>query len=359
MIKEYILWNWGLLLTLAAFIISLKQTIFLDKTTVRRLYILILVIFLLSIVVYAEFYLANLGRSADIRTVLMAIRYSATPFIVAMIIYTLAKKVRWFIFIPAIILTVIDFISIFTGIVFSIDDDSTLIRGPLGYLPYIMVGAYCALLIYILIKRSNKQTMEIIPTVFLGLAFLSGLILPFIYGSDYSKIFCTTIAIALYVYYVFLNLQLTKKDSLTGLLNRQAYYAEIDNESQGITAMISMDMNGLKDINDNNGHAAGDEALTTLASCFMRALRKRQLCYRIGGDEFVIICRQTSESDMLKLVERLKNNVAETKYSCSIGYSHIADGAGSIDEMLRKSDEMLYEEKASFYKKIGKDRRKR
>lgn len=81
---------------------------------------------------------------------------------------------------------------------------------------------------------------------------------------------------------------LTQKDSLTGLLNRQAYYADVDSERQSITAIVSLDMNGLKVINDNLGHSAGDEALVTLSLCFMKALKRRQSGYRIGGDEFVI-----------------------------------------------------------------------
>lgn len=359
MIKEYILWNWALILTLVAFAISLKVTVFWDKKTIKRMYVLIVTVFLLSIVVFAEFYLADLGEHANVRIVLMAIRYSTTPFILAQVIYTLRKELRWFIFIPAMILACINALSVFNGMVFTISDNGTLQRGFLGYLPYIVVGLYCLFLIYTLVKHSNKQILEIIPIAFLGLAFVSGLILPFVYGKDYSHIFCTTIAIALYVYYVFSILQLTKKDSLTGLLNRQAYYADVDNDQKNITAVISIDMNGLKAINDNNGHTAGDEALLTLTGCISRALKRRQLCYRIGGDEFVIICRKTTKAEMLQLVEDLKKQVAETKYSCSIGCSHLNDGAASVDDLLQRSDSMMYAEKAAYYRSTGRDRRRR
>lgn len=359
MIKQYILWNWGMILILAAFAVSLKETVFLDKTTIRRMYILIVAVFLLSLVVFAEFYLTDLGGHAKARLVLMAVRYSATPFILAMVIFTLVKELRWFIFLPAIGLAVINVLSIFNGLVFSIGADGVFRRGPLGYLPFIMVGLYCVFLIYILIKRSNKQVLEIIPIAFLGFSFASGLVLPFIYGRDYSRIFCTTIAIALYVYYVFSILKLTKVDALTGLLNRQAYYADISSDPEEITAVVSVDMNGLKAINDNGGHKAGDEALTALAMCILRARKRNQLCYRLGGDEFVIICRETSQAEMLQLVENLKNQVAETKYSCSVGCSHLDDGAASVDDLLQRSDSMMYAEKAAYYRSTGRDRRRR
>ena len=359
MVANYILENWALILILFAFTITLKTTVFLEKKTVQRMYVLIGLTFLLSIIVYVEFYLADIGSNLVLRTILMAIRYSATPFIVSQVIFTLVRKFRPLVFVPAIALAIIDFISIFTGVVFSIDSESTFHRGPLGLLPFIIAGLYFVFLVYILVKRSNKRSIEIIPIVFLCFAFISGLVMPFVYGKDYSHVFCLTIAIALFVYYVFLIIQLTKMDSLTGLLNRQAFYADINNNPEDITALLSLDMNGLKAINDADGHSAGDEALITLAVCFNRALKRGQSGYRIGGDEFVIVCRKSTQSEINQLVERIKKSVAETKYSCSIGYSYRSDATESIDDLMKESDEMMYADKARYYTEFNRDRRRR
>ncbi|MCR5632467.1 MAG: hypothetical protein K6F60_03135 [Eubacterium sp.] len=70
------------------------------------------------------------------------------------------------------------------------------------------------------------------------MAFTSGLVLPFVLGKDYSKLFCVTITIALFVYYVFLILQLTEKDALTGLLNRQSFYSATSNDEKEINAKV-------------------------------------------------------------------------------------------------------------------------
>ena len=354
MIKEYLLQNWSLILVLAAFAIALRITVFWDEKTIKRMYVLIIGVYLLSLVVFVEFNCTAQVEYRALRSILMAIRYSATPFIISQIIYTLVKKQTLYIFIPSIILTVIDFVSIFTGIVFRIDENNTFSRGPLGYLPFIVAGAYCAALVYFLFKRCNMKLMEIVPIAFLSLALLSDLIFPFVFGSDFSKIFCSTIAIALFVYYVFEILQQTKKDSLTGLLNRHAYNADICKNPEEITAMISIDMNGLKVINDTQGHAAGDEALVTLALCFRRALKSRQFGYRIGGDEFVILCRKTPQAEMTELIERIESNVSETEYYCSVGYSYSADGKKPVDDMLKESDMMMYAMKERFYKERGK-----
>lgn len=352
-VKEFIIQNWPLILVLLAFIISLVTTVFLDKKTITRMYILVGSVFLLSIVVFAEFYIADNADLKNLRIALMAIRYSATPLIIALIIFALVKRLRWFIFIPALALVVVNFVSIFTGIVFGINDSNKLVRGPLGYLPFIMVGLYSVLLIYLLIKRSNKKPMEIIYISFLAFALGSGLVLPFILQEGYANIFCVIIAIALFSYFEFSVLQLVKKDSLTGLLNRHAYFADVSNDPKSITAIISIDMNGLKTINDTIGHPAGDEALVTLSVCFMRPLKAKQSGYRIGGDEFIIVCRKTSKEEVLDIVEQIRKSVSETKYSCAIGYSFNPDGEKPISDLLKESDEMMYQEKDKYYQESG------
>lgn len=358
MIKEYLLQNWSLILTLSAFAIALQITVFLDKKMIRRIFILIVGVFLLSIVVFVEFEVATTVEYRALRSVLMAIRYSATPFIVAQLNYTLVKKQTWHIFFPAIILALLDFFSIFTGIVFKIEEDNTFTRGPLGYLPFIVAGLYGVFLIYLLIRRSNKKWMEIVPIVFLSIALLSQLVFPFVFGTDFAKIFCSTLGTALFIYYVFEILQQTKKDSLTGLLNRHAYHADICMNPEEITALISIDMNGLKVLNDTKGHAAGDEALVTLALCFCRSLKSRQFGYRIGGDEFVILCRKTSQAEMAKLIKRIESAVGETPYHCALGYSYSENGEKAVEDMLKESDVMMYAAKARFYEETGKDRRR-
>lgn len=360
MFKEYLLQNWPLILILLAFAISLNITVFLKRKTVIIMSILIVFIFLLSIVVYLEFYFAQTGEHQFARKIMMAIRYSATPFIIAQVILALAKKQKWFIILPAVALLIIDIVSIPTGIVFDIADNAehTIIRGPLGYLPYIITGLYCAFLIYILVARSNKRFLEIIPIAFLGLAFLSGLIFPFIFGAHFSTIFCVTIAIALYVYHEFSIHQITKVDTLTGLLNRAAYFADLNKDKDAIRAIINIDMNGLKVLNDTQGHLAGDEALIALALCFNKSCKRRQSAYRLGGDEFMIICRKNTLEEVKELVDRIKKSVSATKYSCSIGYSYSEDGKKSVDEMIKESDRMMYEEKQLYYKQTGKNRRK-
>ena len=356
LIREYLIQNWSVILILLAFAVMLKVTVFLDQKIIKKMYILVVALFAFSMIVFFEYYLEEQNVLPDVRIVLMMIRYSTTPFIIAMVLFTLIKKANVYYFVPAIVCAIINFISIPTGIVCSLGENGQLIRGPLGYLPYIAVGGYCVALIWILYIHSNKLITELIPMIFLSVAFISGVALPLIIGVDYFKIFCSTIVIAIFVYYVFLILQITNKDTLTGLMNRQAYYTAIDVNRKDITALVSIDMNGLKVINDTEGHAAGDEALSTIAFCFLKAAKSKQSVYRVGGDEFVIICLKSSEEEVKQLIERINKYVSETKYHCAIGYSYIGDSGREIEEVLKESDAMMYENKADYYAKKNGDR---
>lgn len=349
-IKAYILQNWILMLIIGAFIVILCITSFSSKKNMIRLVFLLLSVFLLSIVVFTEFYLQPTNENATARIILMAIRYSATPFILALLIMLLVKHLRLFVFIPAVLLLIVDIVSIFTGIVFSLNQENQLTRGPLGFLPYVVCGVYMVFLIFLLIWRSNKRAIEIVPIVFLAVALSSGLIFPFVFGASFSQLYCTIIAASLFIYYVFTILERAKKDSLTDLLNRQAYYVETRRDYKDITAIVSIDMNGLKKINDTYGHIAGDEALATLGLCIARSCRSKQSAYRMGGDEFIIVCRKTPKEEVEKLIERINAAVAETKYSCSIGYSYHEEGSINLEDLLKESDEKMYSDKVEYYK---------
>ena len=150
--KDYISQNWPLILVLLAFVISLVTTVFLDKKTRIRMYILIAAVFLLSIVVFVEFGITKGNPDLrDLRIALMTVRYSTTPFILALITFALVKRMRWFIFLPALAQTILNIISIWTGIVFSLDKDGNRVLFPvLGYLPYII----CAPLLPLRVSRT-------------------------------------------------------------------------------------------------------------------------------------------------------------------------------------------------------------
>ena len=122
---------------------------------------------------------------------------------------------------------------------------------------------------------------------------------------------------------------------------RQTLNSDLKRHPKYITGIISIDMNDLKWLNDNHGHKAGYEALKTITDCFCAFETKKECVYRIGGDEFVIVCKDHKEEDIKSLVEKIRAAVTETGYSCAFGYSF----GKSIDEMMQEADKLMYQDK--------------
>ncbi len=102
----------------------------------------------------------------------------------------------------------------------------------------------------------------------------------------------------------------------THLLNRQYYYSDSDKLKDQITAVVSVDMNDLKKINDTQGHDAGDKALYTVAECLTKNRVKNKKVYRIGGDEFAIFYLNKKEDEVKKDIEKMSSELSQTDYVC-------------------------------------------
>lgn len=165
---------------------------------------------------------------------------------------------------------------------------------------------------------------------------------------------------------------LMQTDALTGKFNRHAYYEEINAYKSGAPldgmVLVSMDVNGLKHINDTKGHAAGDEYICAAANAITQAFGDKGHIFRTGGDEFMAILGCSIEESH-NIEEKLNECVANHNKSCS-GSMAIAVGVVCCDEEMKKeqqitmseieklADKRMYENKAAFYKRTGIDRRK-
>ncbi len=341
--------NWALLLLASAFLIMIQATVHLNKKATVLMLVVVLLVAVLTVVEFAEVTLGNSETYSIWRTVLSGLKYIIPSFILAVISCVILSEVKWILFIPAAINAALCLISIGTGWVFRIKPDNHFERGPIGYLPFIVSALYIFHITWQIYRTSTKYPEDIVPLAFMLTSSLLSVFLPIIWGFGYEPWFCTTIMIDVFVYYVYLMQQLTKKDALTGLLNRQSYYFDSERYKDEITAVVSLDMNGLKEKNDTEGHDAGDKALVSLANCFLQAVRAGQRVYRVGGDEFMILCMKTDKAKAEKLVERIRANVADTEYSCSVGFC-VRERGEIFDDLVKISDECMYAAKAEYYR---------
>lgn len=350
-ITDFIGTNWALVLLAAAMLILIKTTVYINKTTSARLLIIVLLTVFLAVASYIEVTLGNSDTYSAWRAILSCFKYAVPPVMLAVVSCIIFNETRWYMFIPAEVNALITFLSLATGWVFRITEENSWQRGPLGYLPFIVDGLYLFYFIWKLFVSGNKHFEDTAPLAFLAVTSTLCIVMPLVWGYDFEKWFGTTVMIDVFVYYIYLLQQLTKKDALTGLLNRQSYYSDMVKYKSEITAVVSIDMNGLKTANDTKGHAEGDRALVTLANCFAKSVKTRQRVYRVGGDEFMILCTRTDEAGVEKLVEKIRGAVSATPYTCSVGYC-VCEAGKSLDETIKISDERMYEEKAEHYRRL-------
>lgn len=149
-------------------------------------------------------------------------------------------------------------------------------------------------------------------------------------------------------------------DYNTGLQNRNSYHRDLQNyekEQYKTLACIYVDVNGLHEVNNCLGHAAGDEMLREIASIF-RYLFGESNTYRIGGDEFVAVCADQPQETVRELTRQMNEAVRAKGYHISIGVSW-RDSQIRIGEMIQDAEKNMYEEKHRYYQGQGNIRKAR
>ena len=119
--------------------------------------------------------------------------------------------------------------------------------------------------------------------------------------------------------------------------------------------VVYIDLNGLKQINDEQGHEAGDSFIRRAAQQIVAVFPEHT--YRIGGDEFVVIYPDILQQQFEFLINQLRLNARQHHVSISCG-SVWRTECMALDEMLKEADEKMYEDKKKFYEKREHDRRR-
>ncbi len=157
-------------------------------------------------------------------------------------------------------------------------------------------------------------------------------------------------------------------DSLTGIANRHAYYDDTNEFSDKFKenlVLVAMDINGLKTVNDTEGHAAGDELIKAATGIMVDAYAGYGKIYRTGGDEFVAIldyenCDAEKLKDIIDTTIKNQNEKNGTSISIATGIAVWNDNRDkNYFELEKLADSVMYKNKSEFYKNAGRDRRKR
>ncbi len=158
------------------------------------------------------------------------------------------------------------------------------------------------------------------------------------------------------------------RDALTGIGNKATY----NNMSRGLNediesgsaefAILMVDLNDLKMINDNYGHKSGDSYIIG-CSRVICDICKHSPAFRIGGDEFVVVLQGTDYNNRHKLINKIRMTFAAScnntdidpceRYSAAVGMAEYAFDDNSVELVFKRADSAMYEEKTNFKKMHG------
>jgi len=154
--------------------------------------------------------------------------------------------------------------------------------------------------------------------------------------------------------------QLAYYDPLTGLANRSLFRREVEDSVRrwralgSQSAILLLDLDHFKEVNDSLGHAAGDELLVQAAHLFARAIGPKNFLARLGGDEFAVIvrdgaspaaCAQIAQALIHALAEPIKLTYGEVSVGASVGIVNVCHDYSNAEELLRCADLALYRAK--------------
>ncbi len=327
----------------------------------------------------------NTNISPWILRVVKLIDYILTPACGVAIILQFQSKSIWrkIAFVVLGVNILFQIISFFTGWMVIVNEDNTYVHGPVYYFyiaEYLLITALAIIEFMNYGRRFRKQNVI---SLYASLLFvIAGVMMQEILGKEVRLAYLSlTICLALLFIHnsEFALLQSDDKiyeqkiriseDPLTGLYSRYAYTQHLQDLSElealpENLVVFSIDINGLKYVNDNFGHSAGDELIRGAANCIYNVLSRYGKCFRTGGDEFIVFTNMDDDM-ILDAVEALKQGALkwhgkEAEFlSLSVGYAKASENLDvPVEKLISLADEKMYKDKDEYYKNNNIERRK-
>ncbi len=258
--------------------------------------------------------------------------------------------------VPLAINTLLSLSSYWTGLIFSIDALNHYIRGSVFFMPTTVSMLYYGIVIYEILKNRAKVARP--DTLILFLIFLLPVVCTIIQiAFPHLLLIWPSVALSLLLYYVYsLELQYDY-DIQSQIKNRTAFDKEMAQCASNTDVMIFVfDLNNLKKINDTFGHSEGDKLIKSTATILNTCFANVGDAFRIGGDEFSVICPNLNDDAADALLITLKhlidlhNQTATHMLELAQGYAHYdVHSSETIYATLSRADDAMYAHKA-YYK---------
>ena len=299
-------YNYLVIITCLYMIIQLVQ-LYEDQTLSRKersVFSIIAVCILLGTICEfcGEFLNNTPSQYRILHGIIKAIELSIAPCIP--ILYCLAVdfekkvKIRKIVIISLLsINSLIEIISIFKPLIFQIKQENVYVHSRFYYIYVMYYVLGIIYFIYIFLKATKKyQNINLLSLISIIIFFLIGFTLTKLFSEIKTDWLIISMIYSTFIHYY--TKLILKIDALTLLLNRRSY----ENQLRTInykTAVIKIDVNNFKNVNDTYGHHCGDVCLRIVASVIYKAYGKIGWCYRTGGDEFDVILKPNKLDDIV------------------------------------------------------------
>lgn len=248
-------------------------------------------------------------------------------------------------FIFPVCMTLLCLLSSVTGWVFTVSHQNVYSRGP-AFSTYIIT--YFIGTLFMIVSNYNMAIhlarRERLYLLGIFAFFLVGVSVQVFRPDTYTSWQCITLCLLLY--YIFQREIQFRYDPLTGVLNRAAFEKEMESTSSEIKIIVILDVDHFKSINDSHGHIEGDHILSIAGSLLLKCFSKCGNCYRIGGDEFAILCtagESVFHDSIHKMICKVELERAHTPWFPNISYGyHMLQSGESLFAAFQKADEQMY-----------------
>ena len=146
--------------------------------------------------------------------------------------------------------------------------------------------------------------------------------------------------------------EVSRFDQLTQMNNRNSYeldLGEIPERAIRTLTCIYIDVNGLHELNNDKGHASGDEMLRFIAGQ-IKMFFGEELSFRVGGDEFIVFIPDVNEADIKGDIDEMITNIENEGYHIAIGIEQASVHYLSIDSLVKTAEANMYKSKKEYYK---------
>ncbi len=346
------------LLILIVSCVLLSRNIMSERVDQGKFRITLLVCALLILQDMMEKYAQMDPARKDLRVITSIAGYVLRPAAVLgfLLVIWPSGRPSWFLWIPLVLNGLLYSTALFIPLTFSFDSNYSFQRGPLGSAVFAVCFIYLILiLVTIRIRFKDRRIRDIIVIYLCALGCVGAMAVDYVF-EEITLI--SAILISCLVFYLFLRAQDMDHDSLTRLWNRRIFYEDCAEYRNAVTAVASIDMNGLKKTNDELGHDAGDRALKMIGRGLRSVTGRKTIAYRIGGDEFMLLFIHCNEEEIRQSIMSFLDEMWRAGLSVAIGLATRQECGDSLEEMIRVSDHRMYEDKSRYYKAHDRRRKK-